>query len=429
MFGLKKGGSISQEQKEKIMEALDSIEKFVLRETNSINLSSCETSGEIAEICKKIASVAQKIERKNFNDLGSSGEMLLMVEKMADGNFRDRINLYTDDPYFKYLAKMLNKVAISLYNTMSSVIEVMKEYENGNFKRELNFEKLRDGELKALLVSVNHLKMGLESMLFRSKSCGEKIEKITNELINDAKKVCNMFEEQKSEIENIENILDSVVKEAETNIIESKEMKEKYGIAEQSVNDGMKYAQNTNEIMDEIHISNESIKEMVEVIEQIAFQTNILSLNAAVEAATAGEAGKGFAVVAQEVRNLANKSTDVAKKIKERVEAATKKSTEGQHKADDMIDVYKKIQANIQAVSKLIDGTADSSSKRIENIKTLDKLILKLEKRSEENLDIAKKTEEMSANLNQVATFMLENIKNIEFGDVSKLNKEASCIL
>ena len=69
MFGFGSSKSISEEQKRKIIDSLDAIEKFVLRDANSINLGSCEMDGDIAEICKKIASVAQKIEEKNFNDL------------------------------------------------------------------------------------------------------------------------------------------------------------------------------------------------------------------------------------------------------------------------------------------------------------------------------------------------------------------------
>jgi len=65
--------------------------------------------------------------------------------------------------------------------------------------------------------------------------------------------------------------------------------------------------------MKELKVSSDEIAKIIKVIDEIAFQTNILSLNAAVEAARAGDAGKGFAVVAEEVRNLAQKSTESAK--------------------------------------------------------------------------------------------------------------------
>ncbi len=76
----------------------------------------------------------------------------------------------------------------------------------------------------------------------------------------------------------------------------------------------------------EINTQVNLVNEAIGVIDNIAFQTNILSLNAAVEAAAAGEAGKGFAVVAQEVRNLATRSAEAAREIKTIVERATSKS-------------------------------------------------------------------------------------------------------
>merc|ERR1711879_874723 len=89
---------------------------------------------------------------------------------------------------------------------------------------------------------------------------------------------------------------------------------------------------------DDIDTQVHSINEAITVIDQIAFQTNILSLNAAVEAATAGEAGKGFAVVAQEVRNLAARSAEAAKEIKELVENASKEQQAGIIQINDAIN-------------------------------------------------------------------------------------------
>jgi len=182
-----------------------------------------------------------------------------------------------------------------------------------------------------------------------------------------------------------------------------------------SVSEGHTLANETTKAMDEINNEVTAISEAIAVIDQIAFQTNILSLNAAVEAATAGEAGKGFAVVAQEVRNLATRSSDAANKIKLLVENATLKANQGKNIADKMIEGYAGLNENIFKTIELISNVETASKEQQKGISQINDAITSLEKQTKDNAHIASQTNNIASQTDQLAKQVVSSTNEKEF--------------
>ena len=182
-----------------------------------------------------------------------------------------------------------------------------------------------------------------------------------------------------------------------------------------SVKEGEDFAKQTTLAMDDINKEVESINEAIGVIDQIAFQTNILSLNAAVEAATAGEAGKGFAVVAQEVRNLASRSAQAAKEIKDLVEHATTKANTGKEIANKMIAGYAGLNKNIENTLSLINKIETASSMQQNSIHQISNSINLLDKQTQENANVASITQDIALETQDIALVIVKNANEKEF--------------
>ena len=176
-----------------------------------------------------------------------------------------------------------------------------------------------------------------------------------------------------------------------------------------SSNNGQTLATQTTSSMDEINEQVTAISEAISVIDQIAFQTNILSLNAAVEAATAGEAGKGFAVVAQEVRNLASRSAEAAKEIKDLVENATIKANDGKEIARKMIEGYKELNENIENTSNLINIVESSSKEQREGIEQINNAVTELDQQTQQNAQVASQTASIAKSTQEIAQTIVEH--------------------
>ena len=126
-----------------------------------------------------------------------------------------------------------------------------------------------------------------------------------------------------------------------------------------------------NEIVTNLVQKSDDIAGAITVIDQIAFQTNILSLNAAVEAATAGEAGKGFAVVAQEVRNLASRSADAAKEIKDMVVAIQEETARMKESSDIVGEVVVTTKQRVDELIKLMHTFQKNSNRSVYEVEAI----------------------------------------------------------
>ncbi len=176
------------------------------------------------------------------------------------------------------------------------------------------------------------------------------------------------------------------------------------------------YVKELNAATEAMHKSSEEIGKIIETIENIAFQTNILALNASVEAARAGVAGKGFAVVADEVRSLASKSDEAAKATKELIENSIQAISQGGRVVDmvtSSLDKTGELAGNVtikmNSVVEEVEGQTAAISQVTEGIEQISVVVQSTSATSEESAATSQALSEQSRLMNElVGRFQLK---------------------
>ncbi|WP_268745834.1 methyl-accepting chemotaxis protein [Dickeya undicola] len=144
--------------------------------------------------------------------------------------------------------------------------------------------------------------------------------------------------------------------------------------------------------MESIKQHSDSISSITKVIEDIAFQTNILAINAAVEAARAGDVGRGFSVVAAEIRTLSQKTTASAHQIKKLIDASSEKIGEGYSEISQASDVMQKINQTVDLSSEFIRKIADTSAEQSVATQEIARALTEMERTTQQNAAMVEQT-------------------------------------
>ncbi|KLI35200.1 methyl-accepting chemotaxis protein [Brachyspira hyodysenteriae] len=187
--------------------------------------------------------------------------------------------------------------------------------------------------------------------------------------------------------------------------------------------ESMQYIENAASIIaqtasniEEVYQASEKIKDITKIIEDIAFQTNILALNASVEAARAGDQGKGFAVVASEVRNLAQTTQASVKDITELVDNTSQKIDTATQTAKQSQEIFVDLQNKVSDTSKLMETITSNALEQESGTNQISIEVNNMETATTQNAALAENSNEISRNLVEKAEFLE---RSIEFFKIS----------
>ena len=277
-----------------------------------------------------------------------------------------------------------------------------------------------------LVLSVVGVIIGIVIALMIVRSIVGPLTKINNNLRDGAEQVASASEqlsaasqqlaegssEQASSLEETSATLDesnSMLQQTADNTAKATEIAQ---VAAKASDKGSQEMKEMMASMKQIKDSSGELSKIIKVIDDIAFQTNLLSLNAAVEAARAGEAGAGFAVVAEEVRNLAQRSAKAAQDTTEIIEKNVQLSESGVNVAQKVQEALQEINTQSNELSKLIDQINSASREQTQGISQINQAVNQMEQVTQQNAANAEETasssEEMSAQAESLNDIVLQ---------------------
>ncbi|MBJ7536252.1 HAMP domain-containing methyl-accepting chemotaxis protein [Marinomonas transparens] len=299
--------------------------------------------------------IALLITRSTTKSLGGDPEMVTgVVRRVSEGDLSADLPDNNEDKESLYAAIRV------MVNSLKDKAALAQRIADGDLSTQVVLASEKDVLGQALKDMVKNL----NRVLLDIQNSGEQIALGSSEVSGVSRSLAEGATQQKDHLQTIAAALEQLSTQTNENATSANEARQLAETAQKAVSEGQDYMREMVAAMNEIKEAGESIAAFIKTIDEIAEQTNLLALNAAIEAARAGEQGRGFAVVADEVRGLASRSTDAASETAKLILLSSTKTENGVAIAENTEKSLQAVFAGINDTAALVSGIATASNEQ-----------------------------------------------------------------
>jgi methyl-accepting chemotaxis protein len=406
----------------KPLQELDEAITSISKNSKTSDRVSVVRSDEIGKVANNFNIYLDKIEAGIRQDTKVIEEAIDIVHKAKDGFYTYEIKQKASSPQVEQLRIKVNEMLQVTQNNLSLIINALIQF--GNAKYDYTIDAKSSGNVGSLIKGTNALGVSISEVLCMVNNTAVRLSTNAEALAATSEELSASSTQQAASLEETAAAIEEITSTINQTDDRTKQMLQIAKNLQKTSKEDDELAHKTGASMEEINKATNDIVEAITVIDQIAFQTNILSLNAAVEAATAGEAGKGFAVVAQEVRNLASRSAEAANEIKNLVHYAQEKTKEGKETADRMVESFKYLNDKVSEVTDIVTGVSEATHEQKIGMDQINSAVNQLDKATQENANGAEIVSNQAMALSEISSQLLSIVNRTSF---DKSRSETVC--